>query len=488
VIVNPRAEYLVRRLAALREELPVALDARHAWFDEDIQDVILEAAEYLRLALDLPRLDDELVGRSRIDTKAIGQVLGWLRVEAEKTPPPYGLTSPDGKELEWRERLTRLEGLARGLEGAEALGELEVSLRLAVAGDGPFDTLLVALTSESPVRGQIVEAIRAKLNIADDKLVMDLWTHLRAETDPSREVHIDVDVSIVPPSFFDLGDPTSARDRIARYLADVRPRLERRMMERGISRFPADAAGAISILSWTSTPSTHAWSMTDRVAIRSLGRVCDCWTGSKDTLAATLGVRVNGYFVGGRAEQEAKRSRDRLGRGAPPPGARRALAELEKLVSIADHRSVEPERPVERALHDYKLGLEIVAPDLLSDRKMRDELRLQRQLLRFLVERGIRSYGTKLGWSETDVRSEDRFGAVVIETKVIRSGSPSAGAITKWLTQLGCYMDQEHAAVRGALVLYNFSGVPIFVPRAAIRYRYLIVAINLCPVSPSKRM
>ena len=56
------------------------------------------------------------------------------------------------------------------------------------------------------------------------------------------------------------------------------------------------------------------------------------------------------------------------------------------------------------------------------------------------------------------------------------------------VTQLGCYMDQEHVAVRGALVLYNFSDVPIFVPRTAIRYRYLIVAINLCPASPSKRL
>ena len=377
-MVNPRAEYLLHRLGALREGPPSAPDTRDAWFDEDVQDVILEVAEYLRVALDLPRLDDELVGRSRVDTKAIDEVLGWLRVEAERTPPSYGLALPDGKELEWRERLAGLEGLVRGLEGAEALEELEVSLRLALAGDGSFDTLLVALSPESTVRGQIAQSLRKKLEIANDKLVMDLWAHLRAETDPSRQVYIEVDESIAPPSFFDLGDPKSARERIARYLADVRPRLERRMMERGISRFPADAAGAISILSWTSTPSTHAWSTTDRLAIRSLGRVCDCWAGSKDGLAAALGVRVRGYFVGGRAEQEAKRSRDLLGRGARPPGARRALTELEKLVRIADQRSVEPERPVERALHDYKLGLEIVAPDLLSDRKMRDELRLQR--------------------------------------------------------------------------------------------------------------
>ncbi|HVJ90250.1 MAG TPA: hypothetical protein VM580_10640 [Labilithrix sp.] len=48
-------------------------------------------------------------------------------------------------------------------------------------------------------------------------------------------------------------------------------------------------------------------------------------------------------------------------------------------------------------------------------------------------------------------------------------------------------MDQEHRAARGALVLYNFTSVPIFAPKETLLYRYLVVVVNLCTESPSKR-
>lgn len=163
------------------------------------------------------------------------------------------------------------------------------------------------------------------------------------------------------------------------------------------------------------------------------------------------------------------------------------LTELSKLLQIADQRSTSQEGTVERMLRAYKLGLEVVAQDVRDEFRKKDELRLQREMCRFLVERSVRAYGTKFGWSEVDLRADDVLGAVVIETKLLKSNAPSERDINRWLTQLGSYLDQEHLALRGVLVLYNFSPTAIISPIATIRFRYLIVAINLCPLSPSKR-
>jgi hypothetical protein len=163
------------------------------------------------------------------------------------------------------------------------------------------------------------------------------------------------------------------------------------------------------------------------------------------------------------------------------------LTELSKLVRIAEQRSATQEGSVERTLRAYKLGLEVVVQDIRDEFIEKDELRLQREMCRFLVENHVSAYGTKFGWSETDLRAEDGFGAIVIETKLLRSGAPSAKDINRWLTQLGSYLDQEHLALRGVLVLYNFSSTPIFCPVSTLRHRYVILVINLCPDTPSKR-
>lgn len=59
--------------------------------------------------------------------------------------------------------------------------------------------------------------------------------------------------------------------------------------------------------------------------------------------------------------------------------------------------------------------------------------------------------------------------------------------MNRWLTQLGSYLDQEHLALRGVLVLYNFSPTAIPCPLVTLRHRYLLLAVNICADSPSKR-
>ena len=196
-----------------------------------------------------------------------------------------------------------------------------------------------------------------------------------------------------------------------------------------------------------------------------------------------LGIQVGGYFIGGRGEQEAKRSLDTQGGKTPSPP--RLLTELSRLLRIAEHRSVSQEVSDERTIRAHKLGLEVMAQDLRNDFIKKDERRLQREMCRFLVESHVRAYGTKFdGARPTCVPKTSR--RCRYRDEAFKS-APTERDINRWLTQLGSYLDQEHLALRGVLVLYNFSPTAIICPVATIRLRYLILAINLCPDSPSKR-
>lgn len=484
--MTPMSSALVYLLERLRDASRLDVEDDR-WMKDDVQDLVLEVAELVRGPLDVPGLDRELIVRSQIDSASIA----WL-VDALVTIPA---TAPDAFRLEigigsgtfvdWEERLARLRLIAQSLETPEKLDHLEVSLRLGLRADGAVDTLLAALPFDHPLKAQIQSRLLPKLALLTNDKAMELWSELRFQVDPAREIHFEVDPAIAPKAFFDLGDVEQVRGRIAHYLAIVRPALEKRMSERGLHVIPAGWTGIVSVLAWTKTPSTADWTPRVRTAVRSLSRIAALWPGSKDELARALGVPLEGYLLGGRGEHEAKQS-------APADITARArrtrmLNELTKLVRVAEHYRAHVEGAVERTLRAFKLGLEVAAEDLRRDPRMKDELYLQRQLLRFLVEREVPAFGTKFGQSEVDVRAEDPIGAIVIETKVLKRPL-SDKALNRWLTQLGSYMDQSHAALRGTLVIFNYGDSPILAPIGAIRFRFLILVVNLCSATASKRV
>lgn len=482
--VSVSAQYLLNRIADVR----AGVGPTDGWAQQDIKDVAIETLEHVRRTLRTPALDAELVRRSEVDVNSLKEGVVAIRAETERiAPEALAVKFGDGTEYDWKERLESLDALVESLSTAHVFEELEVLLRLGMVGDAAFAGLLVALPQPSAAHEAIEKRLREKVGLLDTQKAIELWSSYRAEIDPSVECHIELDTSVAPAAFFDFAnDGDGAREKIARYLAKVRPALKRAMIARGRTRFVGGLIGIASILSWTATPSTHAFSTTERVAMRSLGRISHAWPGDRDELAQALGVPTTGYFVGGRAEAEAKRTltgpRDKQVTLEPT----RLLDELTKIVRITDVKVPSPESPVERALFAHKMSLEVVAGDVRAELRRCNELQLQRRLCRFFFERDIRAFGTKIGWSELDVRAEDGFSSLLIEAKKVVS-APSVAAINKWLTQLGSYMDQEHRAARGVLVLYNFTDLPIFAPKETLQYRYLLVVINLCTASPSKR-
>lgn len=465
-----------------------AAGTRHPgrWTKEDLEDLTLEVAQFVGPALDVQRLDRELVGRSQLDMPSIRWLLQELEAIAVAAPASFEVEigAGSGTFLDWRARLERLKLVITSLGSPQQLEQLEVSLRIGLVGDGAVDTLLAALSAEHSLKPRLETRLREKLALLTAEAAMDLWSRLRFEVDPAREVHFRIDGSRIAKEFFDLGNASDVRARVARYLAIIRPALERQMILGGSNVLPTGLTGIMTILSWTDTPSTGAWKPRTRAAVRALCRVAVLFSSEKAELASALGVSSEGYVVGGRGEQEARESRS-----APLSQRReqlRLLAELTKLVKIADQERVQAEHGVERALRAFKLGMEVSAEDHLAVSRWKDELYLQRVLLKFLVERDIPAFGTKFGRSEVDVRVEDPLGSVVLEAKVLRQPLTER-KLHRWLTQLGSYMDQSHAGLRGALVIFNFASAPVLAPVGTVGFRFVVIAINLCPASPSKR-
>jgi hypothetical protein len=476
------AAYLLDRL----KDGAKAARQEDRWAREDVEDLTLEVAEFAAMALDVQSLDRELVTRAQLDTPSIRWLVQEIEKVAEVEPSALHVEIGSGSRtvLDWRARLERLKLVLSSLESPQQLDQLEVSLRIGLGADGAVDTLLAALPPAHSLKSKIEARLHTKLSFLTDQAAMDLWAHLRFEVDPDREVHFRIDDSVVQKEFFDLGSSSEVRGRIARYLALVRPALERQMIVGGSNVFPTGLTGIVTILSWTDTPSTRDWKPRTRAVVRGLCRVAALWTGDKGELAGALGVPLDGYFVGGRGEDEARRSR-----GTPSRQRRdqlRLVDELTKLVRIAQQERAHAARSVERALRAFKLGMEVSAEDHLEASRLKDELYLQRVLLKFLVEREITAFGTRFGRSEVDVRAEDTMGSVVVEAKVLRVPLTEP-KLNRWLTQLGSYMDQSHVALRGALVIFNFADSPILAPETIVGFRFLIVAINLCRASPSKR-
>ena len=110
--------------------------------------------------------------------------------------------------------------------------------------------------------------------------------------------------------------------------------------------------------------------------------------------------------------------------------------------------------------HQYKLGLEVMAPEILVEMRKKGELLLQKELCKFLVERNIFAVGTKFGRSETDLFAEHGGEEYTIEAKVFRAKRLlSQSALKRAVVQLQNYLDQRPSTPRGILVIYNLPTI-----------------------------
>ena len=482
---NETSDYLLKRIELARRATTPA-----PWRREDEKALMLEVAAHIREPLGLTRLETDLKSASRLDRDALRAALGELEGLAKRTPSPFIPPLAGTPTYDWRKRLTSLRDLIERFSKPEAQEELEVRLQLELIGDRDVESLLECLSEPAPIHEHLTQAVTSKLELIPDEQILELWRRVLRETDPSRGNYLKPQVPGVLTDFFRQGDPSSLRSRFAHYLVSVRPALVRAAIQRGQTTVPVLEPGVITVLSWMDRKRQRTWRAEDLALVRAIGRLSSSLDDGdeKKEFAGALGLVRGGYLVRGRAEREAVRARKK-DRGGQVTSTSWVLDEMEKLMLLGQMASRGTPLAIEQALKAYKLGLEVAAQDLTQRFRDRDELGLQRHLLRYLVERDVFAHGTKFGWSESDAVVQERTGLVVIETKVIPKEGKRASrrSLNAWLSQLGSYLDQHRPAALGALVIYNFGDVPLFCPAAPIRHRFLLLSVNLCPDSPSKR-
>jgi hypothetical protein len=355
-------------------------------------------------------------------------------------------------------------------------------------GDSPIDGLLSGVKDLDSVAGQLEPLLNAKLSSLSPTALLQLVQMYVAESDPEKDAPLNLPAA-TRDALKAATTPEDARNRIVNYLLRDRPLAVRQTVAKAVPAwFPMVSLGVARILTWQQRGAqVGPLSAAEREVVKNLGRLAIIWAGflQRETsdLATVLGVAVDGLLLTSEARQTSK-TRHGAHR-EPEPGWADCCHVLRGLVDGLLHRDV-PKTVA--ALWAYKLGLEVMLPDSRAWCLGKDELALQQEACRFLVEREIRAHGTKFGQSQVDLRAEDAFGTLIVEEKVLRD-APSERDLRLWLSQLLSYMDQEPTKNRGALLLFNTSKLALVTEGRAlfVKHRVYVVAINLCEATPSKR-
>jgi hypothetical protein len=277
------------------------------------------------------------------------------------------------------------------------------------------------------------------------------------------------------------------KDKIAEYLVTIKPRLRLAMLKAGRQAIAEDAPGLASVLTSFRSPVAPSLSRIELDVVMALKRLRGYWESvfvrPGTEFDHALGLDAGASSSVKKEEPAAVSELAAAGNYAE----RLIIYELKKIIRSL-HAPAQDASALEKALTQYKLGIEIMSPENLKDLVRKDELRLQKELCKFLLERGIFALGIKFGRAETDLLAGVADEGTTIEAKVYKdAGRLSEKAIKGDFVQLQSAMRQDPTQRRGVLVIYNFTPTRISAPTEWINGRFWFLPINLQQQLPSSR-
>lgn len=475
------ANYFLQRIGDLE---PLVADIPTELLQEDLTGLILDVLAYAGRTIDMEDLNRTLLARSHIDVETLRQSVTIF--EGLQLDGPYHFLPS-----RYLDTASLLEGyrtfVDRLAEEAPTLGARRLEVRLNLDSD-PLEYLLLCAASDGADLTPIIEIVRNKLNLVDEDSIVDVWSRIQSEFSLDRVCFMHADSDIIPVNWLRTTTMDDLKHKIAHYVVDLKPRLTLRMYEAGRDGLPFTGTPSVArLLSLAVSAAVKPISQVKLDLARSLGRLHSYWveilSQKRINFHRALGLGDNISFADSQEHQGAVEQVS----GKDTDTERLILYEVKKIVRATHSLSVY-ESPVEKALTQYKLGLEVMAPESIDDLSEKNELRLQKRLCRFLLERGIFAVGTKFGRSEIDLLAELPNDGYVIETKVYKHRPGITERTLKSnLTQLQAYMDQSPTRRRGILVIYNFTSTVVSAPRHWVGGRFWFLPINLQREPPSGR-
>jgi hypothetical protein len=440
----------------------------------------LECVSKARNIEDLNRV---LLARTRIDVDTLRQVADILEKLDLGGPHALFPTRSVDPNSALRDFHSFVETVDKETKTSDAR---DLSLRLDYFSGPLMDLLLCAAVVKADLT-PIVQLARKKLELLDDYQVMDVWSRVQREFSPETLDAMEVDSDILPENWVRTTTLPEITEKIANYLVILKPRLELVMFKTGRHLIPHDAPSLALLLSLSESAAATPILPFELDLASALGRLRSYWEKvliqSPIDFDRALGLSLGESFLDCKEYQGVASNVTR----ATPNSDRLIIYELKKIIRATDS-FLTYESPVEKALSQYKLGIEVIAPDNIKGLVRKKELRLQKELCRFLLERGVFTVGTKFGRSETDLLANFPDEGFIIEAKVYKQKTRlTEKTIKSNLVQLQSYMDQNPTRTRGILVMYNFSSTLISAPRQWIAGRFWFLPINLQQERPSGR-
>lgn len=471
-MLDPTLAAAERELVMLEEELIGALPVEE-------QEVTEIAVLLLQHVSEVTRLGDlDAVMRAEIDRDldTLAHVVDLV------TGPAYldlTFTFPGGTfsiKSERPELVEHLEAIR------SARDPIDAGLRLDFYGMRVSRVIMTILANDKALPNELETIVARKIPLIEDREVPRIWAQVKGEFGTARRgVTLSPTNPAVPVGFLEATSIQEMRSRIGDYLLRIKPQLMLEGLSRGETRSPADVPDLVMLL--TATQGLTRLSFSERQLLQTVSRLLRMWEDHEDQLLD--GMRLTQWSWAARSAQSWRSAfggklptdRDQL--------VRLRIRLLRRLVAYADWFAIR-QSPLEVALYGFKFGREVMAgySDEVDRQKL--ELRLQRDLARFLLERGHFAVGTKFGRAETDLMVTEAGDVVVIEAKrYIRS--PSVNSIAGNLSQLQVYVSQQRIpSSRGVLIIFNYSRRHVSAPRHWLRQQFLILPINLGPSSPSE--
>jgi|GEM_PF-1986222 len=470
--------YFLSRLADIE---PLTERKERQFLRSDLAALVFEIAAEISGLVDVADIERRLTAEAALDVDALATAASLI-AKWKMKPVQVGERTLEPSQLlqELRDWIGQLTERGHQLLDVEILSTVEMVL------NPRFDELGVCATRVN--YGPLIELAEVKLRAVPDAEVVTVWSRVQREFSDVRRSPMRLYDDILPKEFLSLGSADELRAKLARYVAELKPKLLRRMFEEGIDSYPLSPFGLARLLI-TRQPSALAEIRDiERTLARAFSTLGVLWVERLDRdlpqLARKLGLDPDGRVLAGPDRRAAA---ERL-TAIPGEQAYPLLVyELKKVVRAVS-TLVTYESPIEAALRYYKLGLEVMLPMSRAELKRLtrfDELALQKHASRFLIERGIHSAGRVFGRSQIDLVAETPADSLLIEAKVCKK-VPSERRIRANLSQLAQYMDQSPVRRRGVLLYYNFSPTVMIGPRIWINGRYWILAVNMPKQAPSK--
>lgn len=449
---------------------------------DDADDIVEELLTAAQGAMDLTGMELRLNAQKSIDLDCLSRLCELL---AKLSLPASVYVSP-----QWTVDVPNtIQNLRNDLDALKSqfatLTALEIRIDVEMKVGTKVRHLLIA-AAKSGIRTTAIESlIENKLGLLADSQLQTLWAATQAELDAPELSPLVGAGGVIPASWRMFDSRESVCRKYSAYVVNLKYKMMSLQQANGITAFPVNVHEVANIASWKDRQASEQPTAHEIAFQKSLARIVESGISlfgrTKEDFANMLRVSEHSPLL--RIER-------RLFENTKPKNADIGylLYETRKAIHLLGEFLVRDVQ-VETALRQHKLGLEVMASEVTGQIGRRNELRLQRELSRFLIERGIYAAGTKFGRAETDLVTTERSDHFILEVKKFSAkSSVTPRNLFAALVQLQSYMDQHPANPRGIVMIYNLSDTVIVAPEKWLRGKYRIVVVNLGRRSPSNRL